>query len=452
MQDQGPGEDEPGIQVDIASSLDVGHSEVSRLAAAPLDPGKYSRRLAANARKLDGAGKQSKQKVASADSSADSAVSSGGEDESTRARRYTPKQRPTQRRGRGNRASPAAEASPEQEKQSQNHPLQSSDHDPRELAVTVPDLRIPGSARPPALPFSSVSPASPGIFNATKPGVAPVVTPDTPTQPRGRPVPRLPFAAPSSAFSPPGAFSHSPGFSPQPAFSQRPDAAFRPSAPGAPFAPAAAHRDRGPEGPFAQHEASIVVDPVLNGPFTEVQPSQLSEAPSSYQPLPSDPAAFEQLMREQAAARGSRLNWKQQATLVIPRESLELPEERRFINPKVVFGFLAASAAGALLMLGISQFGDQGGAQRVATDTSTSAAHAAAGSVTVIATEPSGAELLLDGAVIGNTPLEVVRPSRGQAEHTYVVRLRGFTQEHVRLGSDSQSAIRVTLTPEPVVP
>lgn len=423
---------EPNIQVDIASSLDVGQSEVSRLAAAPLDAGKYSRRLGATA--LDSSGKaQSRGKGDAA----------GDEDDATRARRYTPKQRPTQRRGRGqDRSSPQAEANRAQDAQPTGAAA-AGDPDPRELAVTVPDLRIPGSARPPALPLSQAA------FHATKPGPAQVVTPDTPTQPRGRPVPRLPFAAPpASAFSPPAAFSNAPAFSPPPAFSQRTDAPFQPAR--SPFGPAVTQRDAA--GTFSQHEASIVVDPALHGPFTEVHASQLSEAPSGYQPLPSDPAAFEQMMREQAAARGSRLNWKQQATLVIPRESLDLPEERRFINPKVVFGFLAASAAGALLMLGISQFSDQNGGQRVATDTSTSAAQAAAGSVTVIATEPSGAELLLDGAVVGNAPLEVVRPPRGQGEHTYVVRMRGFTQEQVRLSSDSQPAIRVTLTPESPVP
>jgi hypothetical protein len=410
---QPSGQAAPSIQVNIASSLDTGQSEVSRLAAAPLDPVKYSRRLGATA--LDGSGR-SQAKAAD-----------GGENDAARARRYTPKQRPTQRRGRK-----GAELS------DQNHAEQAQDHgdhadkDPRELAVTVPDLRIPSSARPPALPF----------LNVTKPGASQIVTPDTPTQPRGRPVPRLPFAAPpASAFSPPAAFSHSPAFSPPPAF--------QPAGPRSPFSPAVTRRDAS----HSQHEASIVVDPTLNGTFTEVRPSQVqvSEAPSGYQPLPSDPAAFEQLMREQAAARGSRLNWKQQATLVIPRESLELPEERRFINPKVVFGFLAASAAGALLMLGISQFSGPDAGVRVATDTSTSAA-SASGTATVIATEPSGAELLLDGAVVGNTPLEVVRPPRGQGEHTYVVRLRGFTQELVRLNSESQPAIRVTLSPESGVP
>ena len=338
------------------------------------------------------------------------------------------------------------------------------DRGQRELAVTVPDLRIPGSARPPALPLSAAWQPS----TATKPGVAQIVTPDTPTQPRGRPVPRLPFAAPpASAFSPPAAFSKAPAFSPPGTFPQRSEAAFQqaagqpsqhgqqgqPAAPRSPFAPAVTLRD--PEA-LSRHEASIVVDPTLqsHGSYTEVHASQLSEEPSGYQPLPSDPAAFEKLMREQAAARGSRLNWKQQATLVIPRESLEAPEDRRLINTKLVVAVIAGAAAVALLSLGISQLGDRdvGNAQQVVTDTSTSAAQAATGTSTVIATEPSGAELLLDGAVVGNTPLEVVRPVQGQGEHTYTVRLRGFNQELVRLRPDSQPAIRVTLTPDPSVP
>jgi hypothetical protein len=228
------------------------------------------------------------------------------------------------------------------------------------------------------------------------------------------------------------------------------------SQPRAPFLPANSRLDHVQESPLHRHEASIVVDPTLNGTYTEVDPSHMTHMADSqssgYQPLPSDPAAFEQFMRDQAAARGSRLNWKQQATLVIPRETLEVPEERPFISPKLAGGFFVVAAATALLVFGIGQFGDRGGVRSATFDTSTSAAHNAAGGVTVIATEPSGAELLLDGAVVGNTPLEVVRPQLGQPELTYVVRLRGFTQELVRLSQDSQTAIRVTLTPEPGVP
>lgn len=376
------------------------------------------------------------------------------EDETARARRYTPKQRPTQRRGRSHERSNGVR-------------VKTPDHDPEsgEFGRTVPDLRIPAaSSRPPTLPLGA------GVLNVTRPGGAhgvqgaahgahsahsahpihgahgghtgQVVTPDTPTQPRGRPVPRLPLSAPPPSFSAPSAFAQ------PPMAAARSELQFQP--PRQPFAPAQTRRDA--DKSLLTHEASIVVDPALNGLYTELDPNQFNDAHSGYQPLPSDPAAFDQFMREQAAARGARLNWKQQATLVIPREELEVPEERRLFHPKLVVGIIAVAAASALFVFAISQFGDRATAVRpVPLDTSTSAAHTAGG-MTVIATEPSGAELLLDGAVVGNTPLEVVRPQSGHPELTYVVRLRGFTQELVRLSPDSQPAIRVTLTPETGVP
>jgi len=210
-------------------------------------------------------------------------------------------------------------------------------------------------------------------------------------------------------------------------------------------------RDRHPE--YA-HEASIVVDPSLQlqgaaftGIAADAPPrSPVAPSSSSYQPLPSDPAAFEQLMREQAAARGSRLNWKQQATLVIPREALSGPSGSRLPSPKLALLLAASLIAGALGMLA---FRHLGGSPDVATDTRASTASASgAASTTVIATEPSGAELLLDGAVVGDTPLQVVRPRAANTEHVYIIRMRGFGQEQVRLKADSQQAIRVTLRPE----
>jgi hypothetical protein len=67
---------------------------------------------------------------------------------------------------------------------------------------------------------------------------------------------------------------------------------------------------------------------------------------------------------------------------------------------------------------------------------------------TVIASEPSGAELLIDGTIVGNTPVKVERPQPGGADLTYTIRMRGFMQESVRLGAKSQPAIRVTLRPD----
>jgi hypothetical protein len=413
---------------------DLDAADSAHLLTTSLEPGKYSLHELAE-EYVDAARVRGPNE--------DGGVSGGAsseEDETARARRYTPKQRPTQRRGRGHERGNAVRTTGLEP---------SFDHDQdqetdAESATTAPDIRIP-SSRPPALPFGA------GMLNVTQPGGAQVVTPDTPTQPRGRPVPRLPLAAPQPAFSSPSAFSAPSAFSP-PSAAKHTGVQFH--APRSPFQHAQVATRRDGQSPLAQHEASIVVDPALNGAFSQIDPNHVhKEVSSGYQPLPSDPAAFEQFMRDQASARGSRLNWKQQATLVIPRESLEPPEERRFINPKVVAGFLVVGAASALLIFGIGQLADRNTALRtVPLDTSTSAAHTAAGGVTVIATEPSGAELLLDGAVVGNTPLEVIRPQQGQTEHTYVVRLRGFSQELVRLSTDSQPAIRVTLTPETGVP
>jgi hypothetical protein len=53
----------------------------------------------------------------------------------------------------------------------------------------------------------------------------------------------------------------------------------------------------------------------------------------------------------------------------------------------------------------------------------------------------------LDNAVIGNTPLEVTRPTQG--ESLYIVRLKGFEQQMVRINSTTHEAIHITLSPAP---
>jgi hypothetical protein len=66
---------------------------------------------------------------------------------------------------------------------------------------------------------------------------------------------------------------------------------------------------------------------------------------------------------------------------------------------------------------------------------------------TLIATEPNGAELILNGAVIGNTPYEVERPAQGEA--MYTIRFPGFEPQMVRVTSTTRDAIHVTLVPAP---
>jgi hypothetical protein len=82
---------------------------------------------------------------------------------------------------------------------------------------------------------------------------------------------------------------------------------------------------------------------------------------------------------------------------------------------------------------------------RVVPISSTSSVEATAVPTTLIATEPSGAELLLGGAVLGNTPVAVARPV--QNDETYFLRMRGFESQLVRISPQSGEAIRVTMVP-----
>ena len=62
--------------------------------------------------------------------------------------------------------------------------------------------------------------------------------------------------------------------------------------------------------------------------------------------------------------------------------------------------------------------------------------------------EPVGAAVLVDGAVIGNTPLEVQRPE-GDAALTLELRARDHLPREVRLSAASGAEVRVSLEPEP---
>jgi hypothetical protein len=222
--------------------------------------------------------------------------------------------------------------------------------------------------------------------------------------------------------------------------------------------------------PLLQPEASIVVDPSLtvHPSLTAPPPSGTYAQPDSaaeplrpapqplpavnkpapiYQPLPSDAAALERFMREHAAARGgagSRLNWNQQETLLIPREMLdgEVPKEQ---VSKVRRALVAGFALAAVVAIGLFAFGRNGWAKTITTISSITSVRPHAPHATLLATEPSGAELLLGGAVLGNTPLTVTCPDDG--ERLYVVRMHGFVTEMVRVTPESGATIRLSLTP-----
>ena len=171
---------------------------------------------------------------------------------------------------------------------------------------------------------------------------------------------------------------------------------------------------------------------------TQPPPPRRFAQPGPYVPLPADKSGFEAFMREQARANGatgSRLNWNQQETLLIPKDDIG-SGPRTVLDAKNVRWAFAGAGLVAVIVGAISVFHPGGNVHSVPLKPATS---------TVIATEPSGAELMQGGAVLGNTPMEVPRPTAGFTE--FSVRMAGFQSETVRLSPQSKEAIRLTLTP-----
>ncbi len=218
----------------------------------------------------------------------------------------------------------------------------------------------------------------------------------------------------------------------------------------------------------AATSGSIVIDPSLSQPNLPASTNLPVRAPgrvagSGYVPLPRDREAYEAFLRSAAGEHGgaprARPSWAQQETALIPRDALEPtyePEVERTIWPtartRAVVGLvLIALSVGVGWWILEGQTAPPKLAQPLpATSSGSSSANqpgADSRPITLIATEPTGAELLLDNAVIGNTPLEVARPTSGDA--MYVIRLRGFEPQMVRITNTTREAIHITLVPEP---
>ena len=200
---------------------------------------------------------------------------------------------------------------------------------------------------------------------------------------------------------------------------------------------------RGPSG-----QAQAMRSPPSAAHVPPVLPAPPARVVRKYEPLPNDAAAIEQLMREHAAARGvpaSRLNWNQQETLLIPREMLRAAPAKFSIDGR--WRYLAGISIVALLVVSGFLWSRRDSLRALTTSISAVRSDTARGSgvSTLIATEPSGAELVQEGAVVGNTPVTVSRPTEGEA--LYLVRMHGFESEKVRIMPGSAQAIRVTLTP-----
>jgi eukaryotic-like serine/threonine-protein kinase len=63
-----------------------------------------------------------------------------------------------------------------------------------------------------------------------------------------------------------------------------------------------------------------------------------------------------------------------------------------------------------------------------------------------ISSDPSGAEVLLDGVMVGNTPVELPRPESGT--QTITLRMRGFEETTRTISPQSAQALSVTMDPE----
>jgi hypothetical protein len=206
---------------------------------------------------------------------------------------------------------------------------------------------------------------------------------------------------------------------------------------------------------------SIVIDPSLSQPNLPAPTHKPSG--SGYVPLPRDREAYEAFLRSAAGEHGgaprARPSWAQQETALIPRDALEPPsyedsaEQTSFLSARVrallgVVLIVLSAGVGWWILEGQTAPPSKATTSLSAASTAHETEPTPASRlITLIATEPTGAELLLDGAVIGNTPLEVARPVTGEA--LYLVRFRGFEHQMVRITSSTHAAIHITLTPAP---
>jgi hypothetical protein len=192
-------------------------------------------------------------------------------------------------------------------------------------------------------------------------------------------------------------------------------------------------------------EPAVVVDPQLGAVTRASRPA----APNAdrYTPLPNDRESFEAFMRERMKdSEHARPGWSEQDTKLIARESLSgkgkgAPSGRRLAPGALVIVAVAAAAGAGWWVNERGGFG----AGMAPTAAGTTPTPTAANPLhTLIVTEPAGAEIVLGGAVIGNTPSEVPRAA---GEELYLLRLSGFESQLVRLTAHTRDVVRVTLKP-----
>jgi hypothetical protein len=347
------------------------------------------------------------------------------EDALARARRYTPKQRPAHRRGRQHEAIRTIPGG------------RGKDAGVREReALASPDRRTLGHdggvGADSAAPAGRGSPPTPKTNDVRSDLVRTL-----PDRPSHTTIPSRP--APVGANKPPGSPSQYPLPLPE-APATNPRLAGKPRALG--------------NGPASSTQSSHSAASAQSAALTLRKTVQgQASSPSTYEPLPRDRAGFDAFMQQRAAAArssGGRTNWKDQETLLVPRDSLSANSPMLRGTRLDRIPYMPVAAVIALLVIGAVTFwlrrqAAETAGVRVVPISSTSSVEATAVPTTLIATEPSGAELLLGGAVLGNTPVAVARPV--QNDETYFLRMRGFESQLVRISPQSGEAIRVTMVP-----
>ncbi|HEX7479014.1 MAG TPA: hypothetical protein VF331_14505 [Polyangiales bacterium] len=194
-------------------------------------------------------------------------------------------------------------------------------------------------------------------------------------------------------------------------------------------------------------------------PFGQLAPqrerTQTEVDASGADPLPSSsatPTAAAAAAPERTHPRDERVTWTPAAMR---------GRGRQLAAAGLVLG--AIVGAGVMMYVDLDAFDDTGdesdealganqhlvtpaGVAPAATHASSEPAHVVEGAVPANATQivslPAGAELVLGGAIIANTPAQLPRPSY---EIDYLVRLPGYESQLVRLGPGSPATILVNL-------
>lgn len=228
-----------------------------------------------------------------------------------------------------------------------------------------------------------------------------------------------------------------------------------------------ADEKNGDHGPNADRRAEVASAPArVSGATVSSEGDPSTESPEVVEALP---AAIHRQATEKP--RGRRVLLRTDSEPVAWREAEEsspvsiASETSRHATVKTLYSALIAAAligAGALAGASLSEKpgaeaagaagngasstdSQPGPAARDMESRKTAAPAASPASKresTRIESVPAGAELIHEGAVEGNTPIDIERPAY---EQLYLLRLEGYRSQLVRIGPRSVSTIRVTL-------